>query len=137
MENATKALIIAATILIAVLILSVGIYIFNNYSELAYKTEENQAKQAIVQYNNKFIKYMDKTLKMQDVITIVNLAKDYNERKSDMKISVIMGPDLTTKTYNDLVEHYLKPEEPEKTYKIVELTYYDSENRFIKQITIN
>lgn len=88
MENATKALIIAATVLIAILILSVGVYLFKNYSEIAYKNEENQAKQALVQYNMKFEKYIDKQLTMQDVLTIANLAKDYNKRKSVNTISV-------------------------------------------------
>lgn len=88
MENATKALLIAATVLIAVLILSVGIYVFNHYMGFAYENEENRAKQALIQYNTKFEKYIDKSLTMQDVYTIVNLAKDYNERKSEYGISV-------------------------------------------------
>ena len=91
MENASKALIIAATVLIAVLILSIGIYIFRNYSEIAYKNEENQSAQALIQYNNKFEKYKEKEMTIQDVLTIVNLAKDYNERKSEYTITVYLG----------------------------------------------
>ncbi len=91
MENATKALIIVATVLIAVLILAIGIYLFRNYSEIAYKNEENQSAQALIQYNNKFEKYKEKEMTIQDVLTIVNLAKDYNERKSEYTITVYLG----------------------------------------------
>lgn len=91
MENASKALIIVATVLIAVLILAIGIYLFRNYSEIAYKNEENQSAQALIQYNNKFEKYKEKEMTIQDVLTIVNLAKDYNERKSEYTITVYLG----------------------------------------------
>lgn len=91
MENASKALIIVATVLIAVLILAIGIYLFRNYSEISYKNEENQSAQALIQYNNKFEKYKEKEMTIQDVLTIVNLAKDYNERKSEYTITVYLG----------------------------------------------
>ena len=91
MENASKALIIVATVLIAVLILAIGIYLFRNYSEIAYKNEENQSAQALIQYNNKFENYKEKEMTIQDVLTIVNLAKDYNERKSEYTITVYLG----------------------------------------------
>lgn len=80
MENATKALIIAGTILIAVLLLSVGVYLFLHYSNFSYNIDEDKKQQRMVEYNTKFEKYEDKKLTAQDVLTIVNLAKDYNER---------------------------------------------------------
>lgn len=98
MENATKALIMAATVLIAVLILALGVYLFRDYSEVARKNEERQSAQSLVQYNTKIEKYVDKTLSIQDVLTIANLAKDYNERKSDKGMEVrLNGVDLLSR----------------------------------------
>ena len=120
MENATKALIMAATVLIAVLILALGVYLFRNYSEVARKNEERQSAQSLVQYNTKIEKYKDKTLSIQDVLTIANLAKDYNERKSDKGMEVMLnGSDLLDKLdkkkydWTDLLD-----EKNDKEYKI-------------------
>lgn len=135
MENATKALIIAATVLIAVLILSVGIYVFNHYMDFAYKNEENRAKQALVQYNTKFEKYINKTLTIQDVLTITNLARDYNERKSVDGITIIFNNKDALKIKNDKWMEYL--ENDEKSYKIKndKITEYYSDGT-IKKIEI-
>lgn len=120
MENATKALIMAGTVLIAVLILALGVYLFRDYSEVARKNEERQSAQSLVQYNTKIEKYVDKTLSIQDVLTIANLAKDYNERKSDKGMEVMLnGSDLLDKLdkknydWTDLLD-----EKNDKEYKI-------------------
>lgn len=132
MENASKALIIAATVLVSVLILAILVYLFVNYSEIASQHEENQAKQALVQYNTKFTKYEDKTLTIQDVYTIVNLAHDYNKRKSDNEISVKLG----NKNLLNSKEAWLDQleENTDDKYKINTITYYDDNT--IKEITI-
>ena len=44
MENASKALIIAGSILIAIMIISLGIYIFKQYSSFAKKMQTFQNK---------------------------------------------------------------------------------------------
>ena len=92
MENASKALFIAASVFISIFILAVGMYLYTNYSEISYNYEKNKADQALIEYNMKFEKYVDKEqLTIQDILTIVNLAKDYNERKSDNEITVYLN----------------------------------------------
>ena len=55
MENASKALIIAGAILLAILIISLGILIYNQASGVA--TENSMDEVAIQTFNNKFLQY--------------------------------------------------------------------------------
>lgn len=109
MENATKALLIAAGVLIAVMIISAAIYLFVNYSEVVYNHEQNRAAQNQVQYNNKFEKFVDKTLTPQDVITIVNAAKDYNERIAINPIQVSING-----TASNAIQYFYWSNDPNK-----------------------
>ncbi len=133
MENASKALIIAATVLIAVLILSIGAYLFTYYSQIAYENEQNKINQSLVQYNTKFEKYEDKQLTIQDVLTITNLAKDYNERKSVDGINVNINGNSTLGRDNDWWIKQLD-ENSNTIYEIEYILKYD--NGTIKEIRI-
>ena len=55
MENASKALIIAGAILLAILIISLGILIYNQASGVA--TENSMDEVSIQTFNNKFLQY--------------------------------------------------------------------------------
>lgn len=82
MENASKALLMAAGVLIGILILSLAVYLFFNFastsSELHKEIEINQ----INQFNAQFTQYEGKSdITFYDIITITNLARDNNEYK--------------------------------------------------------
>lgn len=55
MENATKALLIAAAVLIAILIISLGIVIYNQASETINSV--NMSSQEVQAFNDQFLKY--------------------------------------------------------------------------------
>lgn len=55
MENATKALLIAAAVLIAILIISLGIVVYNRASETVSSVD--MSGQEIQAFNEKFLKY--------------------------------------------------------------------------------
>ena len=55
MENASKALIIAGAILLAILLISLGILIFNQAQDTVNNSGMSQAE--ITAFNNKFLKY--------------------------------------------------------------------------------
>lgn len=89
MENASKALIMAAEILIGVMIISIGVYLFNamgNYSaDTTAKMEETQ----IAQFNNQFLKFYGTSATngskpepikctIHDIIGLANLANKTN-----------------------------------------------------------
>ncbi len=55
MENASKALIIAGAILLAILLISLGIMIFNQASNTVSNSGMTEAE--VTSFNNKFLKY--------------------------------------------------------------------------------
>ena len=55
MENASKALIIAGAILLAILLISLGIMIFNQAQEVVTGSGMDEAQKTA--FNNKFVKY--------------------------------------------------------------------------------
>ena len=55
MENASKALIIAGAILLAILLISLGIMIFNQAQDTVNNSGMSQAE--VQAFNNKFLKY--------------------------------------------------------------------------------
>lgn len=57
MENASKALIMAASILLGVMIISVGVALFNTFSEFAKSTTERIEESKISEWNNRYTKY--------------------------------------------------------------------------------
>lgn len=78
MENASKALIMAAGILIGILIASLFAYEMIEMTRVgnAYKHEIDQ--KSIDEFNARFAKYLGVTLKVQDVVTLVGFADEYN-----------------------------------------------------------
>ena len=69
MENASKALIIAGAILLAILLISLGIMIFNQAQGTVNNSGMTQAE--ITAFNNKFIKY-EGTQKGSVVKSLIN-----------------------------------------------------------------
>ena len=80
MENASKALIMAGTILISLMIISLGVYIVNMFGEYAKGEEEERLSHQIDEFNAQFLKYEGRTdITAQDIVTVANLAKASND----------------------------------------------------------
>lgn len=80
MENASKALIMAGGMLIAIMVASLFVYLFTSYGKYADDMYDKINRRQITQANNEYTKYegaKDNTI--YDVITVVNKAKDNNE----------------------------------------------------------
>ena len=101
MENASKALLMAAEVLIAMMIVSLGVYVFYTYSQTSREIHDKKAGQQLVEFNAKYTKYVDQTtLTIYDVRTIANYAKKDNENLVDSeKIEVMFeGSNVVNKT---------------------------------------
>lgn len=89
MENAAKALTMAAEILIAILILTLAVYAFVFYSDIAITYEKTQIEQEIQKFNSQFTKYIGQDdIRIQEIVTLVHIAQDYNrsiDAQSDKK----------------------------------------------------
>lgn len=99
MENATRAFVMVAGLLLGVLILSLGIYLFSIFGQYSANAYETMEKNQITQFNSQFFKYYgnvtrayidEKTKKEKtvqepikctahDIISIVNLAQQSNK----------------------------------------------------------
>lgn len=81
MENASKALLMAGGILIALLIISALILMFNQIGAYGKSQEEMKKNSQIVEFNKDFEKYLDdKGITGADVISLFNKVNDYNQK---------------------------------------------------------
>lgn len=80
MENASKALIMAAGMLIGILILTLAVYLFTTFgasSALMYKEIETNR---LSEFNSRFTSYEEKdNITIYDVVTVANMATENNK----------------------------------------------------------
>lgn len=84
MENASKALIIAGSILIAIMIISLGIYIFKQYSSFA-KENADLSEQEISAFNSKITAYLGEGISGSQVNALLQycLANNMSAQQSE------------------------------------------------------
>lgn len=78
MENASKALIMAAGVLIGVLILALMVTLFATSDNLFALYEETKKAETIQQFNVNFTQFLERKLTIYEVITICNFARENN-----------------------------------------------------------
>lgn len=80
MENASKALLMAAGVLIGVLILTLAVYLFATFGATSAELHKQQATDRLNEFNSQFTSYEGKEgLTIYDVITVANLATESNK----------------------------------------------------------
>ena len=87
MENATKALLMAGGILLALLVVGALLMLFNN---LSIHQDQNDASKKIAQiaeFNNQFEPYNKDDLTLMDLKSIYNKIESNNSLNIDQKIS--------------------------------------------------
>ena len=88
MENASKALIIAGAILLSILLISLGIMIFNQAQDTV--TNSGMTEAELTSFNNKFLKY-EGDQKGSMVKSMIQDVKSSNANASDgHKVTVIL-----------------------------------------------
>ena len=85
MENVTKALLIAAGILLAVMILSLLVIFWGQMS--GYYEEQHKAKiiEQDTEFNAKFENYNQQTIRGNELMSVMNNVVDYNSAIADME----------------------------------------------------
>lgn len=79
MENASKALMMAAGVLIGLLILSLAVYLFANFGSASAEAHKRNAENQINQFNAQFTIYEGRNdVTIHDIVTVANLAKSSN-----------------------------------------------------------
>lgn len=80
MENATKALYIAAGVLMGIMILSLGMMLFSSLQSYVQEYKDQIEFNELNAFNNKYQKYVDtdKAVTIQDVVTVAGMAYEDN-----------------------------------------------------------
>ena len=136
MENASKALLIAGSILIVILLIAVGVRVFNSTTGTKDTVDETMTSTEVVTFNNKFMPYVGNNKTKAEVMSLMNaiIANNvtYNTKiKVEYKIKVngqvhqlINTPPLeTANDLKNLLENISKSEI--KKFKI-QLMNYDN-----------
>ena len=93
MENASKALIIAGAILLAIAIIGVGMYVFNNSSDSVESSDLSEEE--VIAYNGDFDVYQG-TIRGSRVKTLIDTVNNHNLTAIDRteKIQVLLNANL-------------------------------------------
>lgn len=83
MENASKALIIAGGVLVALMIIGALILMFNNLSNYQNSEIQSTREAQITDFNKQYEVYNKKDIRGSDLYSILNKAIDYNQRKTE------------------------------------------------------
>ncbi len=120
MENTSKALLIAAGVLIGILVLSLAIYLIITFGSYSARIQDQNEQKLLTEFNSQFLVYEGReNLTIYDVINIANLAKENNDKyelnksykndKSSAYISVKLNTDnLESKSIEELYTKYIK-----------------------------
>lgn len=81
MENASKALLMAAGALLGVMILALGAFLLNMMITYTSQTQDKMDAQILAAFNQQFLKYSTSTeITAHDIVGIANLARTNNEK---------------------------------------------------------
>lgn len=79
MENASKALLMAGTILISLMVISALVFAYRDLTSVKRQESENQKVEEIAEFNKSFESY-EKDLKGTQIFSLANKITDYNEK---------------------------------------------------------
>lgn len=85
MENATKALLMAGGVLIAILIISVLVITFQKTGNVSKSYDKSVSQEEITKFNVNFTKYLGQDLTIHQVVTICNFA--YKDGTHKVKVN--------------------------------------------------
>ena len=138
MENATKALLIAAAVLVAILIISLGLVVYNMAAETV-NNSANLSAQEIQSFNEQFTQYQGDNVRGSNVNALLKTALNNNitkkqESKTAMMVAVKLG-NTTVLNGSDGNEKSLSIRaDASKMYKVV--VNQDGEGGLVHSITI-
>ena len=130
MENASKALIIAGAILLSILIIGLGMLIFNQAKDAISNT--GMDKQKVDAYNSEFEAYVGDNVNGTRVRSLIDTVRTHNISNVDddtLKISV--NDDTEASKLNNLKKSY----KAGNIYK-VEIAEYSSTTGYITKIKV-
>ena len=118
MENASKALIMAAEVLIGIMIISIGVYLFNTLGAYSAETTASIEDAQITQFNEQFLRFSGNSgnttepikCTIHDIVGVANLANKINsdngfteeEDASDSSYYIQIDLQIGARTYKNI-----------------------------------
>lgn len=128
MENASQALIIAGTILIAMIVLGVGVYLISNYSQIDKSYHEKSVVEEIRKFNTNFTKFVGRTdVTAQEIITLKNFAQNYDSNNGTNTSVQVNNNSITGEDTVFIIEHTPEVESSRDGSKTVRMKYFSCE----------
>ncbi len=91
MENASKALLMAGGVLLAMLVATLFVYAFTTMGDSSRDVMKVWSREEIQSFNQKFYDYEGRSdLRVQDVVTIINIANDNNDENNTDSLQTIV-----------------------------------------------
>ncbi len=84
MDNASKALVMAGAILIAVMLISLGVYLFNVAKGQAEGTGQQLQTFQVESYNSRYTSYFGKNKSLAEVQSLVSLVNSHNHNQTEV-----------------------------------------------------
>ena len=133
MENASKALLMAAGVLIGILILTLMVTLFLSAREVSSRHDQVKKTEEIEQFNANFTKYVGKDITIHQVITIQNFAKIENNKIKN----VILEKNGNFSINTNQIENDIKKfqENNIKQYYRINITEIDDDG-YVSKVTI-
>ena len=78
MENASKALIMAGSILIAIIVISLGIVIYRNMSQ-SVTNNSKLDKEYITAFNSRITPYLGENISGKKILEVISLISNFNK----------------------------------------------------------
>lgn len=98
MENASKALLIAGSVLIVILLIAMGVRVFNSTQGTTEQVEGTMQSTEVAMFNNKFLPYIGNNKSKTDVMSLANNIIASNST-NNVKIELSYKIKIKTVTY--------------------------------------
>lgn len=82
MENASKALIIAGSVLISLMVVSALLLMFNSLSSYQNTNQDIQRESQTVEFNNQYESFNKQNVRGNEIYSLLNKVVDYNRRQT-------------------------------------------------------
>lgn len=115
MENAIKALTMAASVLISLVIIGAVLLVFNNLRNYQNVNDQLTRDAHVIEFNNRFETYNRTDVRGSDIVSLMNKILDYNERESSSGVEgsdkgyepITLTINLSSENPDDLEKLYL------------------------------
>lgn len=101
MENASRALIMAASVLIGIVIISAFILMMSNLTSYQESSYSSTLSSQIAEFNNQFTTYARDNIRGSDMISLMNKVVDYNTRYTGTEGYTEMEITIDMKGHNE------------------------------------